>query len=66
MIFPAETTLQDALLWEEGVCLDCGLPSEPLDDLTRLHSCEECGGVWCVPAVMLVKIKDAVEETRTE
>ena len=62
MIFPDEATLQDALLWEEGVCLDCGAVSEPLEDLTKLHECEECGGNWCAPAVMLVRIKEAVEE----
>lgn len=57
-MFPSEDVLQDALLWEEGVCLDCGEVSEPLEDLTRLHVCEHCGGAWCAPAVMLVRISE--------
>ena len=60
MIFPDEATLQDALLWEEGVCIECGAVSEPLECLTAASICEECGHQWCLPAVMLVKVRDAL------
>lgn len=61
-MFPDDATLQNALLWEEGVCLDCGTVSEPLEDLTKLQECAECGGLWCVPAVMFVRIKEVVQD----
>jgi len=62
VIFPDEAILADALLWEEGVCLDCGAVSEPLESQLRLTCCGECGEYLVVPAGLLSKIKEALEE----
>lgn len=56
-----DSRLAELALWEQGVCLSCGAESEPLEDLTRLHECEECctQDVW--PAQLVMRLREAEE-----
>lgn len=62
MQFPSNEVLQDALLWEEGVCLECGEVSEPLEELDRVQVCECCGARTQWPAVLLAQVKACVDD----
>lgn len=62
MIDLSDSRLADLALWEEGVCLTCGAESEPLEDLTRLHECEECCAQDVWPAVLLQRMQQVWED----
>lgn len=61
---PDDARLAELALWEEGVCLTCGAESEPLEDPTRLHECEECCAQDVWPAVLILRLRAAEEAGR--
>ena len=55
----AKATLREAALWEQSICLECGVLVEAGEE--DLAHEGQCGGE-VVPARLILQILDAVEE----